>query len=123
MRKVAGRIACVVLLMPVWLMSAYGATLSGTVTEEGEPIAEAEVKLVDAGNRVVVRNVSTDAQGSFRFNVKPGLYDILIFKSQYANTWAKGIRVGEANVYQSVELTPKAFVESEDAASADDCDP
>ncbi len=63
--------------------------------------------LVDVGNRVVVGNVSADAQGSFRFNVKPGLYDILIFKRQYANTWTKGIRVGEVNVRHARSSLPR----------------
>ncbi len=93
------------------------------MVEEGEPVTAAEVKLVDAENHVILKEVSTGAEGSFRFTVKPAVFDILVFKSQYANSWIRGIVIGEADVFQQIELAPKAFVEDEDTATSDDCDP
>ncbi len=123
MQNVSGRLSCLVFLLLVCQLPAHGATLSGAVTEQGEPVAEAEVKLVDADNRVILRSTSTRADGTFRFTVKPGTYDILVFKTQYANAWTRGITVGEADVARQIELTPKAFLENDDAGTSDDCDP
>ncbi len=123
MQNLPGRLFCLVFLVLAWHIPAHGATLSGVVTEEGEPVAEAEVKLVNADNRVILKNVSTGVEGSFRFTVKPGVFDILVFKAQYANAWTRGIMVGEADVFRQIDLIPKAFVGNEDSVTSDDCDP
>ena len=123
MHNVSGRLSCLVFLLLICQLTARGATLAGAVTEQGEPVTEAEVKLVDADNRVILRNTTTRADGTFRFTVKPGTYDILVFKSQYANAWSRGVTVGEADVARQIELTPKAFLENDEADTADDCDP
>ena len=117
------RLCCLVFVMLAVHIPAHGAMLAGIVTEEGEPVAEAEVKLVNSENRVVLRNVTTDAEGTFRFTVKPGVFDILVFKTQYANTWTKGISVGDGDVFQAIELIPKVFAGDEDTGTSDDCDP
>ena len=123
MQKLARVLLSPIVLIPFLCVPAQGASLSGVVVEEGEPVVAAEVRLVDADSRVILRSVSTGAQGSFRFPVNPGIFELLVFKSEYADSWSRRIAVGEADVVRRIELVPRAFAEEEQTDTLDDCNP
>lgn len=116
-------------MMPFFLLSLWpwtgtvqGAVLSGVVVDVGEPVAKAEVMLVNGKNNAILDSAYTDAEGRFRFTVKPGVFNIGTFKSDHATAWRKGIVVQDVDVSVRIELTPNAFLEESSSLSEGDCE-
>lgn len=104
--------SCALVSMLAGYSPARAAAISGVVAEaEGEPVAKAEVMLMNADNRVILRKDYTDSRGAFRFAVKPGVFKIGAFKPTYSTAWIEGVAVRDADVSIRVELEPEAFVE------------
>ncbi|MEW8506465.1 MAG: carboxypeptidase-like regulatory domain-containing protein [Candidatus Thiodiazotropha sp.] len=108
------------LLTLCWQGSVLAVTLSGIVMEEATALADVEVMLVNKHNGVVVDRGYTDADGAFRFTVKPGIYDVGAFKFEYVTDWNRGISIQGENTSIEIELEPAAF--SEAAPSSVDCE-
>ena len=108
-------------MLSFWHTTTFATTLSGIVVEEGKGINGAEVMLVDAKTSVLLSSKFSDKSGAFHFPVIPGLFDIGVFKSEYATVWTRGVEIKEIDAAIQVELVPSAFVEDAQEDS-DDCD-
>lgn len=95
--------------------------LAGAVVEAGQPVATAELRLIDAESRVVVDEGITGADGEFQFEVAPGRYDLGVFKADYATMWQRGLQASQDRLDLRIELTPAAFVDGASTSSGD-CD-
>jgi len=67
--------------------SVPSAEVTGTVTLDGQPLADAEVQLVPKSSELGLHTAKTDASGHFRITqdaknnpVKPGSYAVLVSK-------------------------------------------
>ncbi len=107
-------------VMLLWFSAAEAASLSGRVTDEGEPLPLAEVSLVNAASHILQGNLFSDADGRFHFSVPAGRYHLSVEKEEYANADVRDIVVEQADVVQNIELLPEVFAEQE--ASSEDCD-
>ncbi|MCU7928695.1 MAG: carboxypeptidase regulatory-like domain-containing protein [Candidatus Thiodiazotropha sp. (ex Dulcina madagascariensis)] len=107
--------------MLFWHGPILGVTLSGFVLEGATALSGVEIMLVNAHDGVIVNRDYTNKTGSFRFSVKPGVYDIGAFKHEYATGWNRGVSVKEANVSIQIELEPEAFSE-EPLSTSGDCE-
>ena len=96
--------------------------LHGVVLEEDEPVAMAEVMLMDASSNVLITRVETDGKGKYRFSVGPGVYNIRAFKEEYIYVWVKEIVIDGADAVVNIAMTPEAFAEKGSAPKSDDCD-
>jgi hypothetical protein len=56
------------------------ATVEGTVTLDGQPVADAQVTLVLDGADGPAPSAETDADGKFRLEAMPGKYKVTVFK-------------------------------------------
>lgn len=115
----------VIAIMLLWLDAAAAASLSGKVTDEGEPLQMAEVLLIDANTHVLQGSLFSAADGGFRFSLPEGRYHLNVVKDEYADARVQDIDVGKADVVQDIELLPAAFAEQDGApasSSSDDCD-
>ena len=112
----------VFLAVLLWGIPGYGFMLSGLVSEADEPVDNAEILLINAKNRVVLKSDYTDPNGAFRFSVKPGVYNVATYKADYATVKKKGVIVRDKDVVIRIELVPKAFVEDAEPNPEEDCD-
>ena len=110
------------LLMQAGYGAAYGGDLSGVVEEEGAPLAQVEILLVNTETRVVLDNTLSDANGRFRFSVESGVFDLGAFRTGYSAIWTKNVAMGEADQFIRMELIPEAFSEEPDTDISEDCD-
>lgn len=102
---------------------ALAASLDGVVAEQGEPISEAEVLVVDGETSAVLDRRLTDARGGFRFDLDPGRYDIGVFTPNHAPAWQRDLTLEEAGRSLRIEVVDKAFAEDpEDYDDGGDCD-
>ena len=90
--------------------------------DEDEPIASADVMLVNAKNNRLLKQTLTDENGSYYFSVKPGHYSIKSFRDDYAAEWIKGIEVKAQDVEINITLTPAVFVDDTSGSESDECD-
>jgi uncharacterized membrane protein len=104
------------------LAGVQAASLSGVVLDEGEPVAMAEVILVDARNRAVLNEAFTNGQGHFRFAVQDGTYSLRISKEGYAFKTVKHLQLAGKDMSIKVELTLAAFADDASSGASDDCD-
>ena len=109
------------IMLSSWHSTTLATTLSGIVTEEGKGVSGAEVLLVDEKTSILLASKFSDKSGAFLFPVIPGLFDIGVFKSDYATVWTRGVEIKEIDAAIQVELVPSAFVEGAQEDS-DDCD-
>jgi hypothetical protein len=110
------------LLMLIVVQPLQAGTISGTISDEGEPLAGVEVTLIDAGSNVVVNQARTTSSGSYRITVKPRTYNIRASLHEYADEWVRDIRVGAGTVQVNITMTPRVFVDSKDVPESDGCD-
>lgn len=108
--------------MLLWLAPAQAAIIVGTVAELGKSVTEAEITLVNADNSTIIKSVYSTADGSFRFTVKPGTYNVGVVKPGYVAVWNKGIAVNDSDVTLSIELVDKAFADGPPKAAGGDCE-
>ncbi len=87
-----------------WYGSARGTVLSGVVAEVGETVAKAEVMLVNASNNIVLGSAYTDSRGTFRFAVKPGVFNTGTFKPDHVTVWSQGVVVRDTDISIRIEL-------------------
>lgn len=109
---------CLLAVVP----ALQAGTITGTISDEGEPLAGVVVTLIDAGSNVVVKQVRTTSSGSYRITVKPNTYSLRASRSEYADAWVRGVRVGDGTVHENITMTPKVFVDSKDVPDPDGCD-
>jgi len=98
------------------------ATLAGVVAEQGTLVAEAEVLLVNADTRAIIKSIYSAADGSFRFTVTQGTYNIGAQKPGYTLVWHKGIVVGDGDVNLHIEMIDKNFADGPPKAVSSDCE-
>ena len=102
--------------------AAMAETLSGVVRDEGEPVAKAEVILVNAATKVVQRSVLADDQGRFVFDVAPGVYNLRVAKDDYALAIVKGIDINRHSKEVVVSLQLVVFAEEGAVPAEEDCE-
>ncbi len=115
-------VSFVLVFLWAWYGTARGTVLSGVVADVGEPVVKAEVMPVNASNDIVLGSDYTDYRGTFRFAVKPGVFNIGTFKPDHVIVWSKGVVVRDADISIRIELTPTAFVEDPSSSLEEDCD-
>lgn len=101
---------------------AQAATLSGVAEEQGQAVAEAEIMLVNADTSQLLKSIYSAADGSFRFTVAPGTYNLGAQKSGYTLVWKKGITVGASDVTLRIEMLDKAFADGPPKVAGGDCE-
>lgn len=101
---------------------AQAATLAGVTEEQGQAIAEAEIMLVNADTSQIIKSIYSAADGSFRFTVAPGTYNIGARKAGYIPVWHKGIAIGDNDMSLRIEMVDKNFADSPAQATDGDCD-
>jgi len=92
------------------------------VTDENEPVAMAEIILINAKTSLVTNNGLTNKSGIYRYSVKPGLYKVIVSKDEFSDITIKDIKIKNSNINKKVELIPQAFATDKKASSDDDCD-
>ena len=102
--------------------AAYAVDLSGVVSDEGDPVAMAEVILVNAETNIVTGSRLSDKQGRFQFAVSQGTYNLNISKNDYATIWVKGINVVSDDLTQNIGLTLTEFATEELPEVSEGCD-
>src|ERR1700740_1930505 len=82
------------------LPTAYGqggatGAISGTVLDvNGGTVADAEVQIINAATDLLVRRLSTGAEGSFLVTLlPPGSYYVVVNKTGFSEARAKGVDV------------------------------
>jgi len=100
----------------------FAETLIGTVVDDGEPVDQATVALIDVQNNTLIKSTHTDSHGRFWLKVKKGSYQIRASKKEYADQWVKGIDVRGKDVSVDVTMTPQVSVDSTIVPEPDDCD-
>jgi hypothetical protein len=98
------------MMLALLTLPAQAGQLLGQVTEQGRPLAGAEVVLSGADG-VVAGQMMSDREGRFRFEAKPGQYRLGVFRDEYAPVKRDGIQVGAGDTEVTVEITPAAFVD------------
>lgn len=109
-------------LLAMPMAVAQAALIKGTVLDEGEPVAMAEVILVDAGRKAIINEALTTKDGGFQFQVENGKYNIRFAKEGYAFKAVKGLQVQGDDIQVKVELLLAAFADNAPTGAADDCD-
>lgn len=102
--------------------SVLAETLTGVLSDDGEPVRRAAVSLVDADGNILVKKTHTDNAGQYEFTVKPGDYKLRASKDEYAVKWIKGITVSGADVRVDIIMTPQVFIDSTVVPESDGCD-
>lgn len=113
------------LLFPLLIggTTAHAATLSGIVMEEEEAVADAEIVLINAESRIILKKTLSGADGSFSFSVTPGSFNIEASKPDYTDGWSRGVVVSDSDVAVQIKVMNKAFAEENTATKgSDDCD-
>ena len=97
--------------------------LTVKVLDEGEPVAMAEVFLVDSTTRIIINNDFTDKSGIYIYAAKDGVYEITVTKDDFLDVTIKDIKLNNSNIDKVVELVPSAFgPEGTALQSESDCD-
>jgi hypothetical protein len=97
-------------------------TLSGRVSDSGEPLAGVEVTLIDAGNNVIVKTARTGVDGRYRLSVDAGAYKLRASKSEYSDVWVKDIAVNATDITIDIVMNPAVFDDETYVAPSDGCD-
>lgn len=97
-------------------------TLTGVLTDEGEPITGAAVALINADNNILVKKTHSDNDGRYRFTVIPGTYKLRASKEEFAVQWVKGIIVNGDDVVANIIMTPQVFIDSTVVPESDGCE-
>jgi uncharacterized GH25 family protein len=108
------------LAMLVCYAPAHAAAISGVVFEKDQPVAGAEITLVNADNNIILKKSHSAADGTFQFTVKPGRFNVGASKPSYSDWWTGGFVVQQDNVSLRIELVNEAF--TQDKPAAGDCD-
>ena len=112
----------------LWLISGFvsaacvAATLSGTVTDEGESVTMAEIIVVNATNNALVGSQFSDENGHFEFDLPDGVYNLNVSKISFASVWINGVVLKNGNTVKEIALTPEAFVNDQAYTDPDGCD-
>lgn len=115
------KIALLITLMcsaPVLL----AGTVSGTVSEDGEPLSRVAVTVIDADSSVIIGRALTDASGNYNINVKSGRYRLRASLKEYADVWIRKLLVTDGNANVDISMTPEVFIDSTAVPQPDDCD-
>jgi hypothetical protein len=113
---------------PLWLFTIFvsgqciAATLSGTVTDDGETVAMAEVIVVNATNNTLVSSQFSGKNGHFEFELPNGIYNLNVSKVSFAGVWVNGIVLENGNTLKEITLTPEEFVNDHAVTDPDGCD-
>ena len=113
------------LLFPLLIggTTANAATLSGIVMEEKEAVADAEIVLINAESRIILKKTLSGADGRFSFSVEPGRFNIEASKPDYTDGWSRGVVVSDSDVAVQIKVMNRAFAEENTATKgSDDCD-
>ena len=110
------------LLLLLVCHTAVAASISGTVSDDGSPLSQVEVTLLDASSNVVIARKLTAEDGVYHFNVEPHVYTLRASLADYADAWVKPLAVQQDAVTIDITLTPQVFVDSTKVPPADDCD-
>jgi hypothetical protein len=111
----------------LWLFTGFvsghcmAATLSGTVTDEGESVTMAEVIVVNATNNTLLGSQFSDKNGHFEFELPDGVYNLNVSKVSYASVWVNGIVLENGNTIKEIALTPEEFVNDQAFTDPDGC--
>lgn len=101
----------------------FAAQLTIKVTDEGEPIAMAEILLLNSQTRELVNSDFTNKSGIYRYTVKQGVYDIKVLKVPFSDVTIKNIKVKNLAIKKNVKMVPQAFSSDTPAAESDeDCE-
>jgi len=106
----------------VWPVAANAQEIFGTLSDEGAPVAQADVVLLSAKSNLILKRVKTNRLGVYRFTVVSGRYHLRATKKDYAEAWVKGVRVDASDVEINIALVPQVFVDSRIVPPSDDCD-
>lgn len=101
--------------------SSLAETLSGSVTDNGEPMSHAYVILYLGSGNVILDAKHTDQKGLYSFEISPGIYNLCVSMSDYAYNCESGIEIAGKNANIDFKMTPSAFEEKEEAAASSDC--
>ena len=111
----------------LWLFASLisgnciAATLSGTVTDEGESVAMAEVIVVNATNKTLISSQFSDINGHFEFQLPEGVYNLNVSKMSFASVWVNNIVLKNGNTVKDIALTPEEFVNDHAVSNPDGC--
>ena len=98
---------------------AFANSFTLQVSDDGEPLAMAEVILVNADTRQVVDSQFTDKNGRYVYSKSRGRFNVLVSKTEYANGTINNINLNKGNVVRKMDLVPSAFVENTAAGFGD----
>lgn len=96
--------------------------ISGQVTDDGKAMPDAYVVLYLGSGNVIVDAKNTNKRGKYHFTTTPGVYNLCVSVNDYEYECVKGIQLQGKDLSVDVKMTPSAFVEKKEGASADDCD-
>lgn len=122
MRALFKAMPCLLALALPWHVPAQAATIDGIVAEQGKPVADAELMLVNADTSQIIKSLYSAADGRFRFSVKPGNYNVGALKSGYTMVWNKGIAIKHSDITLSIELVDQAFADGPLKTTSGDCE-
>lgn len=114
---------CIILALLLCLSRLAAAEMiSGVLLDDGVPVANAKVALIDAGSSVIINTVHADKEGRFEFTVNPGEYNLRASANTYADAWLRGVALSGNDVTVTLSMTPAVFEDSDYVPSSDDCD-
>lgn len=102
--------------------NSTAATLSGAVTDEGEPVAMAEVMVVNAASNALITSKFSGENGHYQFELPGGVYNLNVSKTSFATVWIKNIDLQKGDLRKDIALTPEAFVDNQMVSDPDGCD-
>lgn len=70
---------------------AHAETLEGVITGREGPLASAELRIRASNGGV--QDITTQADGKYRFTVAPGDYDLFVVKTGYGSVTKRGLKV------------------------------
>lgn len=107
------------MILALLALPVHAAEILGQVTEQGRPMAGAEV-ILGRADGVVAGQAMSDREGRFRLPVAAGTYRMKVFRDEYAPVQRDGIQVGAEAVEVRIEITPAAFADDQ-APPESDC--
>ena len=103
---------------PVGLAADLHELQGAVYDDEKLPLKGAEIILVDANSRALVKSLLSDAAGQYRFKVKSGTYELRYRKANYTSKDIKGIAVATPTQLDTVQLMSREWdIDGAQAAS------
>lgn len=89
--------------------SLFANTLTLEVSDDGRPLAMAEVILSDATSKKVVDSQFTDKNGMYVYSKTTGQFNVMVSKDEYSTGVLKNIVLNQQKVVKKMDLVPSAF--------------